>query len=441
MSADTRDATVHAPLLDDLEQSAFAYFRHEVNAHNGLVRDNTDASAPASIAGTGYALSSYALAVERGFMSRREAAARTRVALRFLWNAPQSDAPDATGAHGFFYHFLDMESGRRVWHCELSTIDSAIALAGVLAAATYFDRDSDAEKEIRTLGDAIYRRADWTWALDRGREVSLGWRPERGFIPCRWQGYTEALLLYILGLGSPTHPLPRASYEQWTSSYRWMTIYGRDLLYAGPLFIHQLSHVWIDLRGIRDGYMRRKGSDYFENSRTATYLQQEYGRRNPRHFDGYSDVWWGVTASDGPGQTTQRVHGRSRRFYGYHARGAPFGCDDGTLSPWVVAASMPFAPEIVIPSLVKVNATYPGPRRKYGYMCSVNFTFRTSHDGAGWISPRDYAINQGPVGLMVENYRSELIWKLMRRCPHVVRGLRRAGFDGGWLDEAEFDDR
>src|SRR6185437_2775183 len=250
------------------------------------VRDNTDASAPASIAGTGFALSSYPLAVERGFMPRREAIARTRVALRFLWNAPQSDAPDATGAHGFFYHFLDMESGRRVWHCELSTIDSAIVLAGVLAAATYFDRDSDAEKEIRTLGDAIYRRADWTWALDGGREVSLGWRPERGFIPYRWQGYSEALLLYALGLGSPTHPLPAQSYAAWTSSYRWKKIYGTELLYSGPLFTHQLSHIWIDTRGIQDAYMRDKHLDYFENTRRATALQRNYAIRNPRKFTG-----------------------------------------------------------------------------------------------------------------------------------------------------------
>jgi len=424
----------HAPLLDLLEQSAFAYFQHEVNEANGLVRDNTDPAAPASIAGTGFALSSYPVAVERGYLPREEAVHRTRTALRFLWNAEQSDAPDATGAHGFFYHFLDMQSGRRVWHSELSTIDSAIALAGILTSGAYFDRDTEAEQEIRSLADRIYRRVEWDWALNGGAAISLGWRPERAFIPCRWLGYSEALLLYVLGLGSPTHPLPEESFSSFTSTYRWKAIYGREHVYAGPLFIHQLSHVWLDLRDIRDAFMQSRGIDYFDNSRRATYVQQEYGRRNPRDFDGYSDSWWGVTASDGPGFMIRRVHGRRRRFYGYHARGAPFGCDDGTVSPWAVAASMPFAPEIVIPSLRTVDATYPGPRRTYGYMCSVNFTFHETAGDDGWISPRDYAINQGPVGLMVENYRSGLIWQLLRGCPCIVRGLRRAGFSGGWLD-------
>jgi hypothetical protein len=422
-------------MLEDVERKAIAYFDHEVNPATGLVRDNTDRDSPATVAGTGFALSAYTAAVERGYMARREAASRTRTALRFLWNAPQGDAADATGAHGFFCHFLDMATGRRVWKCELSTIDTAIALAGILSAAAYFDRNTPHEREIRSLGDDIYRRVDWRWALNAGRAVSMGWKPENGgrFLPYRWRGYTEALLLYVLGLGSPTHALPRDCYARWTATYRWVRAYGRDYVHAGPLFIHHLSHIWIDFRGIRDAYMRGKGIDYFENSRRATYVQRAYAVRNPRRFDWYGDTWWGVTASDGPGNATRTVHGTPRRFYGYHARGVPYGPDDGTLSPWAVAASLPFAPEIVLPTLQSMNATYPGPKRTYGYMCSINPSFRTSRGGPGWISPRDYAINQGPAGLMVENFRSGLIWRLMRSCPYVRAGLRRAGFTGGWL--------
>jgi hypothetical protein len=416
-------------LADELERNAFQYFLHEVDDRTGLVRDCTRDDSPASIAGSGFALSCYVVAAERQYLSRGDAAERVRRALRFLCDAPQSADATATGHRGFYYHFLDVRTGRRTWRSELSTIDSTMAVAGALVAGVYFDGDSAIEREIRTLADGLYRRVAWDWlSLDSGL-VSMGWRPKSGPIRCGWQGYSEALLLYVLALGSPTHPLPADSYTAWTATYRWKTIYGYAYVYAGPLFIHHLSHVWLDLRGLQDAYMRGHDSDYFENSRRATYVQREYARRNGRRWTGYSESCWGITASDGPGPTIDRHNGRRRVFFGYHARGAPYGPDDGTLSPWAVAASMPFAPEIVLPSIRATDAQYLGIRHRYGYSGSFN----PSYPGGGWFSPAHYAINQGPVVLMIENHRSELVWRLMRRCPYVATGLRRAGFTGGWL--------
>jgi hypothetical protein len=248
------------------------------------VPDSTRQGASCSITPTGFALAAYPVGVERGFITRKDAIKRTLTTLRFFFNSPQGREPDATGYKGFYYHFLDMKTGRRAWDCELSTIDSTFLIAGALTAAEYFNRDTKDEREIRRLADAIYRRADWQWARNRGVTVTHGWRPEAGFIRYRWQGYNEALILYVLALASPTHPLPEKSYRAWTKTYKWKKLYGQEFLYAGPLFIHQLSHMWIDFRGIQDEYMRGKGIDYFENSRRATYSQQQYAIRTPRHY-------------------------------------------------------------------------------------------------------------------------------------------------------------
>jgi hypothetical protein len=420
--------------LGGLERSASAYFLHEVDPETGLVRDKSREDAPASIAGSGFALTCYALAAERGYISRDEVVDRSRRALKFLYDAPQGDDDDAIGAHGFFYHFLDMRTGRRVWDCELSTIDSAILFAGALAAAQYFDRATAGEREIRELAYKLYTRADWQWVLDGGPMVSLGWHPRKGFLRYRWSGYSEALLLYVLGLGSPSHPLPVSTYAHWCEGYRWKKLYGEEFVYAGPLFIHQLSHCWIDFRGIRDAYMRERGIDYFENSRRATYVQREYAMRNPRAFEEYGPECWGISASDGPGPATRTINGRLRRFWGYHARGVPYGPDDGTLSPWALLASLPFAPEIVVPSTRAIASRYPDLAGTYGFAASFDPTFRSKASGkSGWISPYHFAINQGPVALMIENFRSDLVWRLMRECPYIVSGLRRAGFRDGWL--------
>src|SRR5512144_3008539 len=273
--------------LNRLQLTTLEYYLHEANPANGLIRDKTEAGAPASIAAVGLAVASIPVLVERGVISREFAPELALQTLRFFRDSPQGPEPDATGYRGFYYHFLHMKTGRRVWQCELSTIDSAFLLAGMLTCAAYFDADTEDEAEVRRIADALYRRADWKWALNGGAAVSHGWRPETGFIPYTWTGYDEALLVYLLGLGSPTFPLPVESYAAYTSTYQWKEIYGRQLLYSGPLFTHQLSHLWVDFRGIRDAFMRDHDSDYFDNTRQATYVHQAYARRNPRQFAGY----------------------------------------------------------------------------------------------------------------------------------------------------------
>ena len=444
---DRWDATTHgesemshgAPATDvdlgKLQLQSFGYFLHEANPVNGLVIDKTAPDWPASIAATGLALAVYPVSVERGFMSRDAAVERTLATLRFFWNSPQGPEPDASGYQGFFYHFLDMQTGRRAWQCELSTIDSALLLAGALTAGMYFNGDTADEREIGTLADALYRRADWAWAQNQGATVTHGWKPESGFLDYRWEGYDEALLLYVLGLGSPTHPLPENAYAAWVATYRWERCYGYEYLYAGPLFTHQLSHIWVDFRGIQDAFMRGKGSDYFENSRRATYVQRQYAIDNPLQFAHYGEHCWGLTASEGPGPNTLTVAGIERQFFDYVGRGVPYGPDDGTIAPWAVAASLPFAPEIALPVLdycihdVKLTES-----NRYGFKASFNPEYPVaSGNPHGWVSPWHFGINEGPTILMIENYRSGLLWGLMRKCSYIVDGLRRAGFAGGWL--------
>jgi hypothetical protein len=421
--------------LDRLQRTTAHYYLHETNPDNGLVRDKTDPAAPCSIAAVGLALATLPVVTERGIFFRPFAAKWARRRLRFLSDLPQGPQADASGYKGFFYHFLDMETGRRVWQCELSTLDSAILFAGMLTAATYFDQDTADEAEVRRLADALYRRADWTWARNGGATVTHGWRPESGFLRYRYEGYDEGLLLYLLGLGSPTFPLPPESYAAFCSTYRWKKLYDRELLYSGPLFTHQISQLWVDFRGIRDAFMREHGSDYFENSRRATLVQQAYAVQNPRQFAGYGEHCWGFTACDGPGPTKQIEGGVERDFLGYAARGAPLGPDDGTVAPWVVVASLPFAPEVVIPTICHLSCQKLGGQdRQYGFSPSFNATFRVDHRPAGyWVTPYYFGIDQGPVALMIENYRSGLIWSITRRCPYIVAGLNRAGFTGGWL--------
>jgi hypothetical protein len=418
--------------LEELERLTFDYFLKETNPENGLVPDSTRQGSPCSIAPTGFALAAYPVGVERGFITRDDAIRRTLTSLRFFSNSPQGPEPDATGYKGFYYHFLDMKTGRRALDCELSTIDSTFVIAGALTAAEYFSRDTEDEREIRNLAETIYRRVDWQWAQNGKDTVTHGWTPEHGFIEYRWEGYNEALILYVLGLASPTHPLQKQSYTAWTSTYEWRSLYGYEYLYAGSLFIHQLSHMWIDFRDIQDEYMRDIGIDYFENSRRATYIQQQYAIHNPRDFKGYGEFIWGLTASDGPGPAIEKIDGRVLQFYDYINRGIPNGPDDGTLAPWAVIASLPFAPEIVLPSIRYFDETFPEMTSKYGFKCSFNPTFSAA-SGKGWISKGYYGLDQGPIVLMIENYRSEFVWRLMRSCPYIVTGLHRAGFSGGWL--------
>ena len=329
-----------------------------------------------------------------------------------------------------------MKTGRRVWDCEISTIDSAFLFAGMLTCAAYFDADTEEENELRRLATDLYARADWQWALNGGATLSHGWRPETGIIPYRWRGYDEALLIYILALGSPSFPIPEESYAAYCSTYQWREIYGHEVLHCGPLFTHQLSHLWVDFRGIRDGFMRDHDTDYFENSRQATYVHREYAIRNPRGFAGYGEHCWGITATDGPGNTTRTVGGVERQFYDYVARGVPDGPDDGTVAPWVVLASLPFAPEIVIPTINHMAHLNIGVNSRYGFKPSFNQTYEVPESPTGWwVSPYHFGIDQGPIILMLENHRTGLIWDIMRRSPYILSGLQRARFTGGWIEQ------
>jgi hypothetical protein len=382
-------------------------------------------------------------------VSRADAAARALTTLRFLYTAPQGPAPtDVTGHKGFFYHFLDMGTGRRFEQVELSTIDTALLLGGVLACQQYFDGAAPDEAAIRAYADSLYRRVEWTWAVVRPPRVSMGWRPENGFIDHDWRGYDESMLLYVLALGSPTFPIDASAWDAYTSTYTWATFYGQEYIQFPPLFGHQYSHVWLDFRGIRDAYMRGKGIDYFENSRRATLAQRTYAHRNPNGWRDYSATIWGLTASDGPADVTLTIDGRRREFKSYSARGVSttWGFDDGTLAPTALGGAVPFAPDVTVQALKAIHQRYGAAvYNQYGFLDAFNPTFRDASvrllhgrivPDVGWVDIDQLGIDQGPIVAMIENYRSGLIWRLIRENPHIVRGLRRAGFTGGWIDAA-----
>lgn len=417
-------------LVTRLQRAAFSYFLDYADAENGLVADTSRKGSPCSIAVVGFALSCYPVAVENGWLPRAEAAARTLKALRFLARSRQSEAPDATGYKGFYYHFLDMRTGRRVWQCELSLIDTALLTAGILVAGCYFDGGNE-ETEIRERADALYRRVDWRWAQNQTKGLTQGWKPECGFLHYGWEGYNEATILYVLGLGSPTFALTPGGYERWSLTYQWENLLDRDVLYSGPLFTHLFSHAWIDFRGIRDAFMREKSSDYFENTRSAIAIHREYGERNPYGFSAYSRDFWGVTAGDGPSAPEIREDGRDRRFFGYMSRGVPYGPDDGTIAPWAMLASLPFAADAALAGTRRLLETWPQVCTRDRFSSGFNPTLREG--SGGWLSDGWYGLDQGLLVMMIENHRTGLIWQLMRRCAWIRDGLRRAGFEGGWL--------
>ncbi|HEX8717506.1 MAG TPA: glucoamylase family protein [Gemmatimonadaceae bacterium] len=441
-------APATSAFLDTVEQRTFNFFWATTNPVNGLVPDRYPTPSFSSIAATGFGLTAYPVGVERGWVTRSQASSRVLVTLRFLWKAPQGTATSGmTGYQGFYYHFLDMQSGARYRDVELSTIDTALLLGGVLFCQQYFDGPSADEVAIRAYADSIYRRVDWRWIQPRAPLVAMGWTPEEGFHSYDWRGYDEAMLLYILALGSPTHAITDSAWSAWASSYRWGTWYGQTHIGFAPLFGHQYSQLWIDFRGIQDAYTRAHGIDYFENSRRATYAQQAYARANPNGWTGYSDSLWGLSASDGPGDFTLTIGGRLRTFFGYAARGSDFTevRDDGTIAPTAVGGSVPFAPDIAIPALESMRRSFGGALfSTYGFLDAFNLTLPANATppagrmvpGVGWVDVDYLGIDEGPLLAMIENYRSELVWRYMRRSPYIVSGLRRAGFTGGWLAPA-----
>ena len=396
--------------LDHIQQSHFDYFWYLANPSNGLIPDRSTPTSPCSIAAVGFGLTAIGIGIDRGWITRTQGAARVLTTLNTFLEGPQGpETSGAMGYKGWFYHFLDMNTGLRSPSSELSSIDTALLLAGVLYAKQYFDRIHPDEAAIREMADAIVARVDWNWMAQGSDAIAMGWFPDSGFIPHNWVGYNEGMILYCLGLGAATSSLPASAWDRWTSGYTWATHYGQDFVPFPPLFGHQFSHCWIDFRHIADAYMNNRGSTYFENSRRATLAQRAYCIDNPLDRVGYSSNVWGITASDGPN--------------GYAARGAPPATnDDGTIAPTAAGGSMPFTPEYSLPTL-RYFYTQFRPRiwTPYGFRDAFNL-------GAQWYASDTLGLDQGPIVVMIENYRTQRVWRLFMRNEEVQRGLQRAGF-------------
>jgi len=439
------------PEIDELQRRTFQWFVDVTDRDTGLTPDRWPTQSFCSIAAVGFALSCWPVGVERGWMSRAEARERTLTTVRYFWELPQGPGDQGTaGYKGFFYHFLDMESGLRFGRTELSTVDTALLVAGMLFAARYFDRDTAGEREIRERVQAIYERIEWPWAVVRPNRITMGWHPDTGFIPSDWYVYNEGMLILLMAMGSPTHPVEAGVWSEWVTSYD-RSFVERDTdryLEFAPLFGHQYSHMFVDFRGIRDAWMRGQSAmrgdtlDYFENSRRAVYAQKQYATDNVGGW-GYSSEVWGLTACDGPGDFKQTIDGKEREFFSYSARG-PGDRDDGTIAPTAAAASIAFAPEIVVPCIKAMKAQYGSAiYTQYGFLDSFNPTLDLLEHplqhgriepGLCWVDGDYLGIDQGPIVMMIENHRSELIWRHMHGEPNLRRGLEKAGFTGGWLD-------
>ena len=432
--------------LDTLQHRTFNFFWERAHPANGLIPDRWPTPSFSSVAAVGFGLASYPVGIEHNWITRTQGADRVLTTLRFLWKAPQGPQPSgAIGYSGLFYHFLDMQSGTRFETVELSTIDTGLLMAGVLFCGEYFDGTVASEKEIRALADSLYLRVDWQWTVHNPGRISMGWKPETGYIQSEWHGYDEAMILMILALGSPTYPVEPDVWTTYTSSNTWGTFYGQQHVGFAPLFGHQYSHIFIDFRGIQDDYIGAHGIDYFENSRRATLAQRAYAMANSASWGGYGEDVWGLTASDGPVDAELPFKGSPRRFWTYAARGATYEevRDDGTIAPTAAGGSIPFTPAESIRALKTMRERYgAGIWGQYGFLDSFNpsFTFTSvavRHGRVipdlGWFDLDYLGIDQGPIVLMIENYNSELIWKHLRNNPYIITGLKRAGFTGGWL--------
>jgi hypothetical protein len=435
-------------LLEDLERRSFRFFWDTTDPRTGLTPDRYPTPSFASIGAVGFALTAYPIGVTRGWVGRAQAVARVLATLQFFHDAPQGAQPTGqAGYRGFFYHFIDMGTGARFAQCELSTIDTALLMAGMLACQAFFDGAGADEARVRRLVDEIYGRVDWRWAQRRDPLLCKGWRPETGFLAEDWNGYDEASFLYLLAMGANRRPISARAWEAWCSTYeqgwggrRW----GQPHLTFAPLFGHQFTQCWYDLRHSVDPWMAAKGIDYFENSRRATYAQRAYAIANPEGWNSYGANVWGISACDGPLDVKLPYAGRTRTFSSYAGRGMGGGMrfDDGTIAPYAAGSSLPFAPEIVKPALLEMHARFGaeiyGP---YGFF-AFNPSFRYANvklrhgrltASAGWVDTDYLGVEVGPLLLMLANHRDELVWTLMRKSAAVRRGLERAGFQGGWL--------
>jgi hypothetical protein len=397
-------------LLDTLQHTAFDYFWNESNPVNGLVKDRSTASSACSIASTGFGLTAIGIGIDHGWVSRASGRDRTMATLKTFWQQPQGYGASGTiGYHGWFYHFLDMNTATRSGTSELSSIDTGLLLAGVLYARQYFDGSDSTETALRAYADSIFNRVDWKWMTYGQNSLTMGWTPESGFINARWSGYNEAMILLIEGIGAGTNPLPYQVWNSWISSYSWQTLYGYSYVTFPPLFGHQYSHCWIDFRNIADYYMKLQGITYFENSRRATLANRAYCIANPGHFTAYSDSVWGLTACDGPA--------------GYKARGAPPAQnDDGTIAPTAAAGSIPFTPT---ESIVALQTMY----NRYGSQLWGQYGLKDAFNiQQNWFDTDYIGIDEGPIIIMIENYRTQRVWNRMMQDPVIQTGLARAGF-------------
>jgi hypothetical protein len=417
-------ATPPAQILDNLQQLGFNYFWTEANPSNGMIRDRNTSGSPCSIAAVGFGLSSICIGIDHGWITRAQGQTRVLTTLNTFWNGPQGSATSGTmGYHGFFYHFLDMSTGLRMpgWNPELSDIDTALLLAGILDCKQYFNTADPNDVQIRTLADQIYQRVDWTFFRNSTASppgLMIQWTPESGFNTGVWKGYNEMMIMYLLAIGSPTHPIPATDWNTFTSGYVYGTQYGQTYVQYGALFTHQYSHCWIDFRNKRDVYMQGKGLDYFENSRRATLAQQAYCIANPGPKGtgfpdpaGYSATLWGLTACDGP--------------TGYAAHGAPGPgtFDDGTIAPTAAIGSLPFAADICVPTIQNIFDSYPSLWGTYGLKDAFNLA--RSPD---WYDTDFLGIDQGPIVMMIENYRSGSVWSRFMQNAEITSAMAAAGF-------------
>lgn len=379
--------------LDELERFAFRYFVEQTNPRNGLVRDRDQPDAPASIAATGFGLVAWSIAAARKWVSADAALDIILATLRFF-------AHEAEQVHGFFYHFLDFRTGERYqekWKSELSSVDTAWLLAGVLVAKEAFPDHPQVQK----LAEQIEERVDWKWMCDGQLTLRTGWTPEEGFFAGRWDEYAEHMFMYLIALGSPTFPLPKESWDAWERN--WTEYKGYRYLDCPPLFTHQYSHAFVDFRKWRDRY-----ADYWESAVQATLANRQFCIDHADRFKSYGPNSWGLTACDGPD--------------GYRAYGAKEGWHDGTVAPCAAAGSLPFAPQECITALRFFRERFSERLwGRYGFRDAFNLD-------RNWWATDTLGIDQGITLIMIENLRSGLVWRWMARNKTLQRGLEKAGF-------------
>jgi len=429
----------------DLKHRTFNYFWELADTATFQTPDRYPTQTFVSIAATGFGLTSYIIGVENNYITREQAAIRVLNTLLWLMHSPQgAQAENITGYKGFYYHFLTYGQGKRYKNVELSTIDTGLLMAGILASMSYFDGDNQTEKAIRQIADSLYLRVEWDWAMNNQEWMSMGWHPETGFIESKWTGYNEAMILLIMALGSPTHAINDSAWKSWTKHYEWEKFQDIEHVNFEPLFGHQYSHMFIDFRGIADAYMSEKGLDYFENSKRATLANRAYCVENLNGFSYYNDSVWGLTACDGPADYINinnieiLTPDKKQEYFSYRARGASAQriVDDGTIAPTAAGGSVPFAPQETMKTLYSMYTLYGNDLyAQYGFKDAFNLSFKNIQTGkTGWYDIDYLGIDQGPILIQLANYETEIIWNIMKKNKYITNGLLKAGFSGGWLD-------